>query len=283
MRRAVARLLVAFCVAVTTLVVPAGLSGVADAATTTDVVLDDSGKFKAAAEFNSGLHYWHQHGHAGPGVNAFVVIDRCNDELRPGVTWAAGGAIQRRVLDDCTGPIPMSVRSIPTNYRTEQLEPMTWYTYVEDSEGSQKHFGQGGYQDDWMGSYSNDPDSSWFFHSSVYKEDYAEGGKTVTVSVVPTRNAVESAPNKTSEVWEELLRRTPLPDDLTTDQRQSLYKQLYCHMAWALPGVSGGPTWDLEAERPNIPWTRSPARRTWRSTSATGPPRGTAAGEAFRR
>ncbi|MFD5968361.1 hypothetical protein ACFWGR_19400 [Streptomyces sp. NPDC060311] len=33
-----------------------------------------------------------------------------------------------------------------------------------------------------------------------------------------------------------------------------MLKQLACHLLYAIPGQTGGPTWDLEAEHPNIPW-----------------------------
>jgi hypothetical protein len=55
--------------------------------------------------------------------------------------------------------------------------------------------------------------------------------------------------------WNDLSRCVRIPT-ISRAQRDSLYKQLACHARYGkLPiATFGGPTWDLEAWRPDIPW-----------------------------
>jgi hypothetical protein len=245
------------------LLLPLGLASPAQAATSTSAVVDDDGNFLARAEFNSGLHYYHQNWRPGPGVNAFQVVDRCDDGWTVHLTWSSGPENGSVTLpDDCTALfLPLRYHEVQTGYAPEVPQEMDWYLYLENEDGE---LTGNEIQEDWMGSYSYVGDSTYFIHSSVYLEDLTSGQKTLTASLTPTRDAYstddeDDAHAKTAVIWDELQARTPLPAELTTDQRWSMYKQLYCHVRYAiwteLPGVEGGgPTWDMEAERPDIPW-----------------------------
>jgi hypothetical protein len=69
---------------------------------------------------------------------------------------------------------------------------------------------------------------------------------------VPTTNAYGRV-GSFDETRDELLERTPLPSGATADQSESMLKQLACHLLYAIPGRTGIPTWELEAEHANIP------------------------------
>jgi hypothetical protein len=262
-RRILLRLALICAIAAALLGAPGLFSTSAQAATSSDAVRNDDGTFLMNATFNSGLHYWHEYWKPGPGVNSFQIMDRCGDGLSPGLTWSAGGTIHvEKLPDECVGPavFPFRVHTVKTGYNSGTVDPMSWYVYALDADGKQKYFGSQ-YQDDWMGSYSHEPDSERFVHASVYKENYKGegGGKTITASIVPTSKAFGEGGGATQEFWDDMIGRTPLPADLTTDQTDSMYKQLWCHLQYALLADikedAGGPTWDLEAERPNIDWS----------------------------
>ncbi|WND34119.1 hypothetical protein RI578_07385 [Streptomyces sp. BB1-1-1] len=65
-----------------------------------------------------------------------------------------------------------------------------------------------------------------------------------------------------NEVWDELLERIPLPPGTTTDQNESMLKQLACHLLYAIPdhecnwGFEGdrlpspGANWDIDRAEP---------------------------------
>jgi len=55
-------------------------------------------------------------------------------------------------------------------------------------------------------------------------------------------------------IWRDLNRCVQFPDDLLASQRESLNKQLVCHVEYAVARPVGGNTWDLEAKRSNVPW-----------------------------
>lgn len=260
-RRRAGRLVGVVVAGLVGLLLPLGLAPTAQAATSTSAVVDDDGNFLARAEFNSGLHYYHQNWRPGPGVNSFQVVDRCDDGWTVHLTWSSGAENGSVTLsDDCLLFPVLRYHEVKTGHAPELPEEMDWYLYLENADGE---LAGNEIQEDWMGSYSYMGDSTYFIHSSVYVEDLTSGQKTLTASLTPTRDAYstddeEEAHTKTAVIWDELQARTPLPM-LSTDQQWSMYKQLYCHVRFAvyteLPGVEGGgPTWDLEVERPDIPW-----------------------------
>ncbi|MFJ8806294.1 hypothetical protein [Streptomyces sp. NPDC102490] len=69
---------------------------------------------------------------------------------------------------------------------------------------------------------------------------------------MPTTNAYGRV-GSFDETRDELLERTPLPSGAIADQSESMLKQLACHLLYAIPGRTGIPTWELEAEHANIP------------------------------
>ncbi|MDF3148269.1 MULTISPECIES: DUF2599 domain-containing protein [unclassified Streptomyces] len=261
MRRRILRLLVAFCATIGLLALPAaGLTSTAYAATSADTIRDEDANLLANARFNSGLHYFHKEWRPGPGVNSFQVIDRCEDGLTPYVTYAvAGRVVVAKLSDECNAVFgSLGYHTLNIRNDTSELKEMSWYVSLRDENGDIKYAGSA-YLDDWLGTYSYDPDSALFPHSSVYVEDIeGTSQKTVTASLVWTKEAATDGSTEMADrIWDELLERTPLPADLTDDQRDSMYKQLWCHVRYAIGGEirgEGGPTWDLEAERPNIPW-----------------------------
>ncbi|KMS66184.1 hypothetical protein ACM01_46260 [Streptomyces viridochromogenes] len=255
MRRRILRTLVTLCTALGLLALPTGLTSTAHAATSEDVVRNEEGHFLAKAEFNSGLHYYHENGKPGPGVNSFQVLDRCGDGLIPKVTWTQGTTTRVATLtDECLLPgFPFRSHTVKTGYAPEVMEKTTWYVSLVDANGELKYAGDA-FLEDWLGSYSHDTESEFFVHSSVYRDEFGDTGRdTVIASLVPTTEAYGRV-GSVNEVWDELLERTPLPPGITADQNESMLKQLACHLLYAIPGKTGGPTWDLEAEHPNIPW-----------------------------
>jgi hypothetical protein len=96
-------------------------------------------------------------------------------------------------------------------------------------------------------------------------------GAQTRISLRPTTRARIAGNPAARRIWSDLRTRclrTTLPS-LTAGQRDSLYKQLYCHALYGRVAASwdGGPTWDLEASRPDVGWTaalRVADRCNWR-------------------
>ncbi|MFI6894974.1 DUF2599 domain-containing protein [Streptomyces sp. NPDC050256] len=210
-------------------------------------------------QFNSGLHYYHRNGAPGPGVNGFQVLDKCEDGLSPGVAWMSEGDLLWRTKDlpdtKCPQFLPWGYQSTSTNEAPDVPTPMKWYAYLKDASGKIVQRTEPD-TDDWMGSYSYEAKPERFYHVSVYREpkrddDFTD--QTFTMSMVPTADTRSAGSGDTEKYWEEVQERTPLPEEISEGQRESLYKQLWCHTAFGSTG-QGGPTWDLEAWRDNIPW-----------------------------
>ncbi|MEV6109911.1 PKD domain-containing protein [Streptomyces sp. NPDC051940] len=261
-RRARLRTLVgALLVGFVGLLLPVALASEARAATSGDVIVDADGAFLAKAEFNSGLHYYHVNWRPGPGVNSFQILDACDDGWTPVLLWDEGTTTKKLTLsDECTTFLPWRYHEVKPGYAPEQIEEMGWYLYLQNANGDTVG---NEFKSDWWGSYSYQPDSTYFTHSSVYMEEL-NGQDSVTASLTwkPAAMATdgdEQADSITAVLWDELQRRTPLPPSLTEDRRTSMYKQMWCHVRYAwiteLPFVDGGgPTWDVESGRPDIPW-----------------------------
>lgn len=242
-----------------------GATGEAQAATSFSTFSDGDGMIGKAA-FNPGLHYFHSTGKPGPGPNFFQIYDRCDDGLTPGVEWlitegTEAGTSYRKELDgDCKTsvllPIPFRISALETHFVGKEMPSMTWHFYLKAQDGSYAH--RSNSISDRMGSYADVWDREFYTESSVYREPYGRVGSTITVTVVPTDEGYSGGPvaadDDMNEMWDEIQEETPVPSDLSSDQVESLKKQLWCHLAFAVEGWTGGPTWDLEAERPNISW-----------------------------
>ncbi|NBE52819.1 PKD domain-containing protein [Streptomyces boluensis] len=253
--RNVLRLLVVCGLAAALLVPPGSAGHPAQAATRAGVgeVEDAKGDFLASGEFHSGLSYYHANGEPGPGVNAFEVTDRCDDGFSPTVVWIVEGTRYSKTLSDkCTLFPHFRNHDVQTGFARKSMVPMHWYVRAENAQG--RTYGST-VEADTMGTYSYKPKSELFVHSSVYRDQVDQLGRTVVVSLVPTSKLTDRPGSDltTFVVWHELQQRTPVPSDLNKDQRQSLYKQLACHVLYAKLG-RGGPTWDLEVGRKNIAW-----------------------------
>ncbi|MEV0634310.1 hypothetical protein AB0I77_04890 [Streptomyces sp. NPDC050619] len=267
MKRALSRCLAVLALSLALLAVPFGPGAPQDAraATSNGKIYDEDGGLLALTGFNSGLHHYHENDNSSPdNVNFFQVMDVCDDGVGPALSWTIEGRnVDGWKADDCTGGIlGFKFYMVKTGYEERDMAAMQWFLMTRDADGIPLDSTQ--VMTDWAGSYSHDEGSDYFPYSSVYQDEYFEGGTTRVVTIKPTSLAyfvwagpaetlAENSP--TTKIWNEIEERTPLPDDLTSDQRESLYKQLWCHLKYALPGEKfGGHTWDLEADRPNIPW-----------------------------
>ncbi|MER5210332.1 DUF2599 domain-containing protein [Streptomyces sp. NPDC002838] len=259
MRRALLRLATVLALGLGLLAVPFGPGAPeeAQAATSGGRIYNKDGDIVALASFNSGLHYFHHHENSSPDTpNFFQVMDKCDDGEGPVVSWTIEGrAVDGWSQDDCTGGfLPFKLYVVKTGYEEQDMAAMQWHLAVKNADGEQ--LGSTEVQRDWAGSYSSDG-SDLYSHSSLYREEYAGGGDTLTVTIVPSDKAtgvfpVEIVDAYTQQIWDHVTERTPLPQTLTADQVESLYKQLWCHVKFNFEGIKGGHTWDLEAERPNI-------------------------------
>lgn len=240
-----------------------GGSETAQAATSGPAAVYHADEFRANAKFNSGLHYWHDNWDEGPGANSFQVMDRCDDGYAPVLSWTVEGRdVDGWSAPDCTRStffLPFRMHSVRIGYEGPEMAKMTWSLAIKDTNGEQPAGSQ--LQSDWAGSYYHDKDASLFTHSSTYVEPFDGGGDTLTTSLVPTDFANGPHPptfidDYTNLIWTALQLLTPVPDTATADEKESMYKQLWCHVAYSLDGRKGGPTWDLEAAHPNIGWDR---------------------------
>jgi hypothetical protein len=82
-------------------------------------------------------------------------------------------------------------------------------------------------------------------------------------------------------VWSDLRKCVSFPGSLSSQQRDSLYKQMICHIFWSTGSFikNGGNTWDFEAWRPDesLAYVLSPAQAIDRNKRCnwgpdTGPP-----------
>ncbi|WP_123947582.1 MULTISPECIES: DUF2599 domain-containing protein [Streptomyces] len=107
---------------------------------------------------------------------------------------------------------------------------------------------------------TNEP---WVEQTEVFT-NLANGKRSVHVT--PTEAGFEDADDDLQENWRQVWVNTPHLRNATQTEVNSLSKQLLCHAAFAFPkpggGRFGGPTWDLEAWRSDIPWDAGEALRT---------------------
>lgn len=207
--------------------------------------------------FNSGNHTAHSTYHPENGFNSFHLKDLfCGDGWGTGVEWQLNGeTFTYRGSEDCA---PDSAEVI---YETDQASSIvtefSWrpFMWAVDDLHTPEY---GDWQSDWMGSNSVDTGDRYFTRTSVHNDklvfDNEGSPHTFTASMWPTELARLNI-NATQAMWRDLQERTPLPPSLTDDERESLYKQLWCHATFARhPEVGGGDTWEIESARSNIPW-----------------------------
>lgn len=110
------------------------------------------------------------------------------------------------------------------------------------------------------GAMTNQP---WVAKTEIYQslasapDPYA--GKR-SVHVTPTEAGFTHADDHLQELWNQVWSLIPSPRPAFGSNEQDVVsKQLYCHSVFAFEdpfgdGRFGGPTWDLETWRENIPW-----------------------------
>src|SRR6185295_9944544 len=104
-------------------------------------------------------------------------------------------------------------------------------------------------------------DSPWMTHATLMwyqPPPHTHPPMALEVSFTPTTAARLAARNNLAwdGIWEDLRDCVPIPafPESYGDVHASLYKQLACHAVFGIHEELGGPTWDLESHRPNIPW-----------------------------
>jgi hypothetical protein len=240
----------AICGLVAAAVLPAAAS------TSHEVVHHAAGEIAGEVWFNSGNHATHSTSQPENGFNSFTFKDTfCGDGWGIGVEWQlADGVFTHQGTADCE---PVEV-TYETGQATSIVVEFNWRPFMWAVDGLHDTV-YGAWQSDFMGSNSTEGDTDLFTRTSVYHDrlgfDDEGSALTFTASMWPTVQARLIGPWATPSMWRDLQERTPLPPSLTADQRESMYKQLYCHAAFAR-AVVGGPSWDIESARPNISWWR---------------------------
>ncbi|MEU3895379.1 DUF2599 domain-containing protein [Streptomyces sp. NPDC045251] len=237
-----------------------GASQEAQAATSSGKIYVDDELF-GFANFNAGLHYFHHHADSDPDRhNFFQVMDVCNDGVSLSLSWSGddvGDGEWRQ--DDCTGFLPFRTYVVETGYKwRSEMAAMAWSMNAYAADGDR--LGGTGVQSDWAGSFSRDGDDLYWY-SSVYEEAYSSTKDSVVLTVIPTDKALgvhlpDTIDAYTEQIWNRAAEKTPLPASVSADERESMYKQLWCHVKFNAEGLAGGHTWDLEAAHPNVSWER---------------------------
>jgi hypothetical protein len=230
-------------------------AGPASASTSHEFVNHASGVAAGEVWFNSGLHAAHQ-GHPEHGFNSFTIKDLfCGDGWGIGVQWQlSDGTFTHEGTADCE---PVEV-TYETGQATSIIIQFNWRPFMWAVDGLHDPE-YGAWQSDWMGSNSTEGDVDLFTRTTVYNDRMTPDDSsphTFTASMFPTALARAIGAGATPFMWRDLQERTPLPSSLTADQRESMYKQLWCHANFAKLPALGGPTWDIESARPNIAWWR---------------------------
>lgn len=244
--KSVARLVVLAllaCVAVTI------TSTEADAASTSEVVYHADGKVAGEVWFNSGYSAIHD-GHPQYGENSFTVKDRfCGDGWGIGVEWELNGKYNVTYATKDCDPVEKTFVAALSQPRATRFQwrPFKWAIDGKNATTYEP------WKSDWMGS-DKSCRSPWMGRAATY--GLIMNGYTFEVSMWPTRTARYYGKYKVSSLWSDLNRCVPLPTSLTDTQASSIYKQLYCHALFGVSSQLGGPTWDFEANRPDIPWSQ---------------------------
>ncbi|OLF11328.1 hypothetical protein BU204_30390 [Actinophytocola xanthii] len=227
----------------------------AAAATSHGTVTHADGAPAGEVWFNSGNHAAHA-GHPEHGFNSFTIKDLfCGDGWGIGVEWRlSDGVFTHQSAGDCE-PVELTYE---TGQAINIVVDFNWRPYMWAVDGLHETE-YGSWSTDWMGSDSTEGDTDLFTRTSVYNDVLGEG-HTFTASMWPTALARVIGAGATPAMWRDLQERTPLPSSLSEERRESLYKQLWCHAAYGRLPQLGGPTWDIEAERPNISWWRVAAQ-----------------------
>lgn len=230
----------------------------ATASTSNQVVHHADGNIAGEVWFNSGNHAQHSvEDGAKYGFNSFTIKDTfCGDGWGIGVEWQLSDGVftHRGTADDCNPP----EITYETGQATTVVIEFNWRPFMWNVAG-QYDTVYGAWQSDWMGSNSTEGDTDLFTRTSVHNDrviDYEGDPLTFTATMWPTVHARLIGGGGTPAMWRDLRERTPLPPVLTADQRESMYKQLFCHALFAKHPWLGGDRWEIESARPNISWWR---------------------------
>lgn len=229
-----------------------GASPPVEASTTHQIMYHADGNVAGEAWWNPGNHMGHSHGDHGDAINAFTIADKfCGDGWSIGVEWTIDGQRHERRLDgDCE---PEEI-TFETGHGTDIMREFVWRIFMWDTNGMSPTEYAPEFRTDYMGSYQSC--AGWHVnYSSVYPDHDGDTG-LFTASIWPSPLLRASPPSVADEVWDQVQDCTPLPDWLSDDERESLYKQFYCHVLYARIPELGGTTWDVESHRDNIPWWR---------------------------
>jgi hypothetical protein len=227
------------------------------ASTSNGVVHHAAGEVAGEVWFNSGNHATHSTSHPENGFNSFTFRDDfCGDGWGIGVEWQlADQVFTHQGTADCE---PVEV-TYETGQATSIVLQFNWRPFMWAVDGLNDTV-YGDWQTDWMGSNSTEGDTDLFTRTSVHNDrlgfDDDSSPHTFTATMWPTAQARVVGPGFTPFMWRDLQERTPLPSVLTEDQRESMYKQLYCHALFGRIPELGGATWEIESARPNIAWWR---------------------------
>jgi hypothetical protein len=228
----------------------------AAASTSHGFVHHAAGEIAGEVWFNSGNHAVHSTSQPESGFNSFTLQDTfCGDGWGIGVEWQlSDGVFTHHGPADCGPEVDYE-----TGQATSIVLGFNWRPFMWHGAG-QYDTVYGAWQSDWMGSNSTDGDTDLFTRTSVHNDrmgfDDDNSAHTFTASMWPTVLARLGGPGLTGSMWRDLQERTPLPSVLTADQRESMYKQLYCHALFGRHPEFGGDIWEVESARPNIAWWR---------------------------
>jgi hypothetical protein len=223
----------------------------ASASSTSGIVYHANGNIAGEVWFNSGYSAIHD-GRPQFGENTFTVKDRfCGDGWGIGVEWILSDqTFSRRVTGDCR-PVEVTFQANPNQPLVIEFN---WRPFKWDTNGISATTYEP-WRKDWMGS-DKYCDSIWMGRAATYGLDFPGLGHTFEASMWPTVTARTAGRNAVPRIWDALQRCTPLAAGLAQWQRDSMYKQLYCHAVFGVTKQLGGPTWDFEANRPNISWAK---------------------------
>jgi hypothetical protein len=223
----------------------------ARASSTHEFVYHASGKVAGEVWFNSGYSAAHD-GRPQFGENTFTVRDQfCGDGWGIGASWILNGKeYSKQATGDCS-PVEVTFQANPNQ---PQAVEFRWRAFKWDTNHRSATTFEP-WRSDWMGSDKR-CDSIWMGRAATYGLEMTGVGHTFEVSMWPTKTARAVGREDIGRIWSALQRCVALPASLTQSQRDSLYKQLWCHAVFGVTASLGGPTWDFEANRTNISWVK---------------------------
>jgi hypothetical protein len=190
------------------------------------------------------------------GYNSFTIKDSmCNDGWGIRVAyWFRGEEWRWTAPVTCDkGGLPEQTFSIPSRGQRTAVSwngckynialPSWVECYPADSAADQ------------VGPADNSCSSAWILRANGLVDGYFHRW---AVTIRPTNAARPPSTVSVNELWRDLRNCVPFPFDVTSNERLSLWQQMWCHRvygAWRPGGWFGGETWDLEsARRPLADW-----------------------------